>query len=152
MKIYLDTSVYGGCYDEGFEASNQLIEWIHQNSKVVVYYSDVLNKEINNAPVLVRKRLLKILRRIENKRYVYLNDKSKRLASEYIMRFALPSDSIIDAKHIALASIHKIDYILSWNMKHMVNREALFNVINKGLKLSPIRIKKPDNFLKEYGK
>ena len=69
MKIYLDTSIYGGCFDEGMETSNKLIEWINGNPKAVVYHSDVLDKEINDAPTLIRKRLHRVLRRINNKKF-----------------------------------------------------------------------------------
>ena len=133
------------------EASNELIAWINNNPKVIVYHSDVLDYEIKNAHALTRKRLLKALRRINHKKYIYMNPRAKRLAGEYVMRFALPNESIVDAKHIAVASIYNINHILSWNMKHMVNREALFNTINKSLNISEVKIINPDKFLKNHG-
>ena len=152
MKIYLDTSIYGGCFDEGMEASNQLIEWINDNPKVVVYYSDVLDWEIKNAPVPVRKRLRKILRRIRRKKYIKQTAKSKNLAGNYLAMGVLSPDSPRDAQHIAVASLNKIDYILSWNYKDMVKREQLFMKVNKLFKVHAVQIIKPNKFLDKYGK
>lgn len=43
------------------------------------------------------------------------------LASEYVKYLSLPKDGQIDAFHLAMAAVHKIDYLLSWNCKHIAN-------------------------------
>ena len=36
-----------------------------------------------------------------------------------------PADPLGDALHLALASLHKADYLLTWNCKHLANAELL---------------------------
>jgi len=54
------------------------------------------------------------------------------LANAYIKEKALTIKSIDDAIHIATATIHRIDVIVSWNFKHIVNlnRIRIFNAVN----------------------
>jgi predicted nucleic acid-binding protein len=43
------------------------------------------------------------------------------LASEYVKRLALPKNGEMDAFHLATAAVHQIDFLLSWNCKHIAN-------------------------------
>jgi len=59
QRIYIDTSVVGGYYDEDFkEATIQLFERLDKN-EVIFVVSDLLDLELINAPQLVREHLLK---------------------------------------------------------------------------------------------
>ena len=151
MKLYLDTSVYGGYYDEGMEASVELINWINYNHHVVVYHSNILDDELNNAHESLKYRLLNVSNKILRKKFIYSTPKSIEIAKQYILLDVLPPKSFKDAQHIAVASINKIDYILSWNYKHMVRREQLFTEANKLLNIHQVSIMKPNKFLKEHG-
>lgn len=147
MRIYLDTSVYGGYYDKGMEASNKLVEWLNINQKSTVYYSDIVREELRSAP----KDVLRVFQRIKNKKYIKTRRASVELADLYIRMGVLPIKSAQDAQHIAVASVNKIDYILSWNMTHMVSREGLFSQANKILNLPQVKILTPLKFLKQHG-
>ena len=147
MKIYLDTSVYGGHNDKGMESSVELIRWLNSSKKKVnVYYSAVIRKELKRAP----RDVLRVFQRIKNKRYLKLKPSVKSLSNLYIRTGALPVDSVNDALHVAVASVNRMDYILSWNMKHMTKRQNSFSEVNKVLSLNPIKILTPLNFLKEH--
>lgn len=43
------------------------------------------------------------------------------LAAEYVKRLSLPKNGEIDAFHLAVAAVHKVDFLLSWNCKHIAN-------------------------------
>lgn len=43
------------------------------------------------------------------------------IAQDLVTRDIIPTKSADDAVHIAVASIHKIDYLLTWNCKHIAN-------------------------------
>lgn len=43
------------------------------------------------------------------------------LANELIRVGDLPQSAIVDAFHIAIAAVHGMDYLLSWNCKHIAN-------------------------------
>ena len=147
MKLYLDTSVYGGCFDEGMEASLDLIDWINLNDHVRVYYSDIIVSEINRAHPSIKDRLNGALGNIKNSFFIKKNEESDFLALEYIAMGVLSNKSMADAQHIAVASLNQIDYILSWNFKHMVDREKLFRRANEKLKVHQPHIINPEKFL-----
>lgn len=47
------------------------------------------------------------------------------LASDLILRTQLPANAEIDALHIAVAAVHGMDYLLTWNCKHIANAVTL---------------------------
>jgi hypothetical protein len=47
------------------------------------------------------------------------------LAEEFLSAGALPVKAKADATHLAVASVHRVDYLLTWNMKHLANVEIL---------------------------
>ena len=52
-----------------------------------------------------------------------VNLEVENLAKDLIAGKALPEKSVTDALHIAVATVHNIDYLLSWNCKHIANAE-----------------------------
>jgi hypothetical protein len=43
------------------------------------------------------------------------------LAREYFAALNIPEKAKIDAFHLAVAAWHKMDYVLSWNCKHIAS-------------------------------
>jgi hypothetical protein len=83
-------------------------------------------------------------------KYLELNDESLILANFYITEKALGKASLNDAYHIAIASVNRLDCLISWNFKHIVNFDKikLFNSINLKLGYPIIDIRTPLEFLK----
>ncbi len=82
MKIYVDTSVFGGCFDTEFEEwSNKLVEEFMRGVKVAVI-SDLTLRELEDAPLKVRSLVGEIPE--EHKEYVVLDDETRELARCYI--------------------------------------------------------------------
>ena len=52
-----------------------------------------------------------------------VNAEVERLATQLIQDGALPSVAAEDALHVALAAVHRIDYLLTWNCRHIDNAE-----------------------------
>jgi hypothetical protein len=78
-----------------------------------------------------------------NREYVLLGEKAKGLALSYIEEGAANENYLIDAQHIAIATIERVDVLVSWNFKHIVNLNKihLYNGVNlkKGYPLLEIR-------------
>lgn len=129
LRIYVDTSVIGGCFDVEFTAESQrLIEAI-QNNKVVMLLSDLLISELVNAPPDVRGILTSLPAEvIEN---VLLTEEIITLRDAYIAAGVVTSKSINDAAHVAAATV-VTDAIVSWNFKHIVRLDKMraYNQIN----------------------
>jgi len=143
MKTYIDTSVFGGYFDSEFEIPTKhfFIE-IDKGYKIPIV-SDLTVKELTGAPEKVKDLFNKYIKKIE---LVTVEDEMYELANDYLKNKALSPKYISDALHVATATILKIDVIVSWNFKHIVNlnRIRVFNGINikNGYNLIEIRTPK----------
>ncbi len=149
LRVYIDTSVIGGCLDAEFkEDSSQLFDEFISGIKTMVV-SDVLLFELERAPDGVRN----ILREVpsDNIEYVALNEESIALANAYIKEGAVAEKSLSDARHIAIATVERVDVLVSWNFKHIVNinRIHLFNSVNLKLGYPILEIRSPKEVLYE---
>lgn len=130
LRIYADTSVYGGCFDEEFsKESNQLFEEI-KNGKYLLVVSQTIQLELEEAPSEVKEVLFKVPKtQIE---YLPETESVIELRNEYIKAGILGEASLNDATHVAEATIGRVDVIVSWNFKHIVHFEKIrkFNGIN----------------------
>ena len=149
MKIYVDTSVFGGCFDAEFEEwSNRLIEEFRLGLKVAVI-SDLTLRELDDAPSSVRDLLEEIP--AEHKQFIILDDESRELAIHYIREGSIGEASLVDAQHIAIATVNKVDVLVSWNFKHIVNlaKIRLYNSANLKYGYSLLEIRNPREVLYE---
>ena len=81
-RIYIDTSVVGGCFDEEFqEWSNKLFEEFRLKKKIAVL-SDITIDELSFARLEVRNHLETVSD--ESKEYIFSNEESEELAEKYI--------------------------------------------------------------------
>ena len=151
QRIYIDTCVVGGYYDEEFkEATIELFERLDKN-EVIFVVSDLLDLELINAPQLVREHLLKYS--ADKFQRVELTKEAIILADTYIEEKVVGSTSLEDCRHIALATIYKVDVLASWNFKHIVNLQRIkgYNSVNVRLGYSILEIRSPKDLV-NYGK
>ena len=148
QRIYIDTSVIGGYYDIEFEtATRQLFERI-DNKEFEVYFSEVNEEELLFAPQHIKE--IKNLIPADCLYYLEITEEARQLAQLYISERALGRASENDAYHIALASINRIDCLISWNFKHIVNYDKIrmFNAVNMRFGYPLINISSPLEFIK----
>jgi predicted nucleic acid-binding protein len=146
QKIYIDTSVFGGYFDEEFaEHTIPLFDRIN-NNEFTLLYSTVTQDELENAPAKV-KELVKGLK-AENTEFLELNDEAVELATEYITEKVVGQTSFSDCLHIALATINRADFLISWNFKHIVNIQRIrgYNSINIKNGYKQLEIRSPREF------
>ena len=148
QRIYIDTSVIGGYFDEEFEEATKLLFNRIANKDFDVYFSEVNETELSLAPIYIQD--LKKLIPTDCYKYAELNEEAKKLAETYVAEKALGKASMNDAYHIAIASVNRLDCLVSWNFKHIVNFDKikLFNSINMKLGYPLIDIRTPLEFLK----
>jgi hypothetical protein len=82
--------------------------------------------------------------------YIEIDDEVETLTQTYINEKVLGKASENDAYHIALASVNRLDCLISWNFKHIVNFDKIkmFNSINIRLGYPFIDIRSPLEFFK----
>lgn len=150
QRIYIDTSVVGGYFDEEFkEATIMLFDRLIRN-EVVFVVSDLLDLELINAPEHVKNHLLQFSS--DKFERVELTEDAIKLAGTYISEKVVGRTSLEDCRHIALATINKVDVLASWNFKHIVNLDRIkgYNSVNMRLGFSVIEIRSPKDLVK-YG-
>jgi len=148
QRVYIDTSVIGGYCDTEFETiTRQLFERI-ANKEFEVYFSEVNEEELLFAPQHIKE--IKNLIPADCFYYIEITEEARQLAQLYISERALGKASENDAYHIALASINRIDCLISWNFKHIVNYDKIrmFNAVNMRFGYPLINISSPLEFLK----
>lgn len=142
-RTYVDTSVIGGCFDKEFsETSLRLFKEFETGNKIAVI-SDLTIKELEGAPSNVKK----MFRSIDDKwiEFVTLSDEAIDLAEGYMSEGVLGKGSLADAQHIAIGTVNKVDLLVSWNFKHVVNynRIRYYNAINLKMGYQMIEIRTP---------
>ena len=149
FRIYIDTSVIGGCFDDEFaEYSNLLFQEFITGKKIAVV-SNITLKELKQAPENVKKKFKEIPK--ENIEYVGLSAEAEELAQKYIENGVISSNYFLDAEHIAIATVEKVDIVVSWNFKHIVNINKIrgFNSINLKEGYQVIEIRSPMEIIDE---
>ena len=141
QRYYIDTSVFGGYFDEEFAEHTIPLFQRYKNNKFTLLFSTVTQDELSNAPVKV-KEFVKSLKR-ENTEFLEITDEAFDLATDYINEKVVGQTSFADCLHIAIATINRADFLISWNFKHIVNIQRIrgYNSINikKGYKQLEIR-------------
>ncbi len=129
-RLYFDTSVFGGVYDIEFQKETKLLFEMVQKGEVVCVYSDLCEYELENAPETVKQHFLGLDK--SKTEFVEITEEINQLAEEYVNEKVVGETSIDDCRHIACATINKVDYLISWNFKHIVNvfRIRGYNSIN----------------------
>jgi predicted nucleic acid-binding protein len=146
LILYLDTSVIGGYYDDEFLEDTQRLFQTIKNNEYDVVISDLTLKELIKAPQNV-KTLLHDLS-IDFKEIV-ASPECIELANEYLKENVVGQTSLDDCVHIATATIHRIDILVSWNFKHIVNIKRIrgYNAINIKNGYAPLEIRSPKDLI-----
>jgi hypothetical protein len=130
QRIYIDTSVIGGCFDTEFaEWSNGLLNDFREG-RFKPLLSEVIAAEIQDAPRVVQVLYAELA--TLNAEIITVNESALELADEYQKRNILTPKFYDDGLHIALATIAEADLLVSWNFKHIVHFDKirLFNAVN----------------------
>ena len=144
LRIYVDTSVIGGCHDEEYQELSQMLLDRFRNGSAVLVFSELLHRELLRAPQAVRDTFEQLPD--DAKEMIDLTDEASRLADAYIEAGAIGSAHRTDARHIALATCARVDVLASWNFKHMVSEFRLraYNRVNLRMGHTELRISSPE--------
>ncbi len=143
LRIYVDTSVLGGCFDPEFVTWSEALIRDFRARRLVPVLSDVTAAEVAAAPAAVRLLHREMLALSEG--VLPVTNDVVALVAAYQARKILPKRFTADMTHIALATIAQVDAVVSWNFKHIVRLEKirLFNAVNVELDYRVISILSP---------
>lgn len=148
QRIYIDTSIVGGHFDEEFEESTKQLFDRLVKQEIILVVSDLLDLELTFAPEKVKQLLHRYSP--ENFERVNLTEEAIELANAYITEKVVGKTSLVDCRHIALATLNKVDVLASWNFNHIVNLERIkgYNSVNMRKGYHILEIRSPKDLLR----
>ncbi len=126
-SVYIETSIISyltgrPSRDLLASARQQITDrwWHDHRERFELFVSAVVEREAGKGDPDAAERRLSAMAGIPR---LAVNEKVERLAEELICRGAVPETAAEDALHIALSAVHRIDYLLTWNCRHIDNAE-----------------------------
>ncbi len=132
----------GGYYDTMFKDDTRALWRLSNAGRFRLFSSQIVIDEIAGAPVRV-VALMDTTFSPEN--VLSVNDEIEELAAAYMAQKVVPAKYANDAQHVAVCSVARLDFLVSWNFRHLANarREAGFNAVNLLQGYPPVRIVAP---------
>lgn len=148
-RIYTDTSVIGGCEDEEFRLHSRRLMAACARGEVTLVLSELTIRELAAAPLLVQAVLASLP--ATHLELVGLTAAAAELARQYLAESILTANMLADAQHIAMASVARVDVLVSWNFRHVVNlpRIQRYHAVNTRFGYPPIEIRSPREVLSD---
>jgi predicted nucleic acid-binding protein len=147
-RAYVDTSVISALFDERNPERRRLTEMFFARAlDIELFISNMTISEIDRTPDdQMRRRMFDRISRCPS---LEVTEVVTGLADEYVHHGAVPERSWKDAYHIAIAVAHDMDFLLSWNFKHIVRRKTreIVRSVNVGRGLGQIEILTPAELL-----
>ncbi len=125
--VYIETSIVGYLTARSTKnlilAANMEITkdwWEFRRNAFILYTSEVVIDEVAQGDAEIAAQRLEILRDFP---LLALNQAVQGLAAQFLARSSMPPKAKVDAVHIAAATVHSMDYLLTWNCKHIANAQ-----------------------------
>jgi len=90
-----------------------------------LFVSAVVAEEARDGDPSAAAVRLEVVRALQ---FLQITTEARQLAAALLRRGGLPSKANADALHIAVATVHGMDYLLTWNCKHIANAVILRSV------------------------
>lgn len=130
-SIYIETSVVGAYLDndDPFRRDLTIRWWEHELSSYNPYVSLLVQRELERLPEPHRSSYLNLIKHLPS---LEIADEAAILAEGYVSRGIFHRKYIADALHVAIASWHKVDFIVTWDFGHIANvhRQARLKLFN----------------------
>lgn len=129
MRIYADTSVFGGVFDVEFSIPSKKFFAEVDEGRFTLVTSAIVEAEIEPAPEYVREFFARCIKVAE---VAHLSQEAIRLQQQYISSGIVMEKSAGDALHVAVATVSKCNLIVSRNFKHIVRFDKIpkYNAVN----------------------
>ncbi len=142
IRVYADTSVFGGIYDEEFKEPSRIFFEQVKSGQFVLVTSAVVQDELVAAPLTVRYLFEELLGLAE---VADITASALELRDAYLQAKIVTPKYSADALHVALATVAGCSLIVSWNFQHIVHFQKipLYNAMSMLQGYQPIAIYSP---------
>lgn len=149
LPLYLDTSVIGGYYDAEFMADTRALWRLRDAGRFRFITSQLVFQEIACAPERVRELMRSTFAPDD---VLERTAEAEELAQAYLAQKVVPPAFDDDARHVAVCTVARLEYLVSWNFKHLANvrRESGFNAVNLLQGYPSLRIVAPTSLIYGY--
>lgn len=129
IRVYADTSVFGGVFDDEFRDASQAFFDEVKDGRFQLVTSPIVRRELARAPGAVINLFREMLGYSEN---VDTSEDALRLRTAYLNSNVVTQRWADDALHVAIASVSGCSLLVSWNFKHIVHFQKipLYNAVN----------------------
>jgi hypothetical protein len=143
QRVYIDTSVIGGCFDPEFAEWSKGLLQDFRNGTFQPILSEVVAAEIGEAPQVVQIVYAELV--TLHAEILRVEEAALELADMYQKRGILTPNFYDDGLHIAIATVAEADLLVSWNFKHIVrfDKIRLFNAVNSEFGYKTLQIFSP---------
>jgi len=123
-RVYVETSVIGAYFDERTDVVSSAqrywtrLWWDEIRSRYEVVISRAVIDELSHPDFPHSQEALALVAGIQA---VPIVEEVRQIVRSYIQNRIMPANPVGDALHLALASHHKCDYLLTWNCRHIAN-------------------------------
>lgn len=147
LRIYIDTSVIGGCFDQEFAGPSRALFASAVDGICDLVVSNVALAELSGAPPAVREFYDSLAGSCLE--VTGTNSEAVSLHEAYLAHGIVGPASKDDALHVAMATVTRCDIIVSWNFKHIVHFDKIraYNAVNLLESYSPIAIHSPQEVI-----
>ena len=142
-SIYIDTSVISALFDTRTpERKSMTDEFWKKIGNYQTFISTITKEEIEASSVQIKKKMLEVVGKF---RVLMVNKEIEELTKEYLGNGIASDKYRNDAVHIAIAVVNNLDFIVSWNFKHIVKVKTrrVVNLVNELRGYHPIEIIAP---------
>lgn len=150
--VYLDSTIPSFMFDER-KSMKAIIEltkkwWKEESNDYALKLSDSVIQELSMGEYPNKEKILQFSRKIDLLPTV---PDIAEIAKVYIQHHLMPHDLVGDAIHLAFASFYKIDFLLTWNCKHLANANKQNHIrrINVSMDLFTPQITTPMELIRE---
>lgn len=150
-RIYIDTSIPSNYYtlrtDEGSLARQRVTRqwWNKYANLFILTTSTTVIEELNEGTGEKTRDRIALIANLE---ILPITTEILQISEIYIDRLIMPQDPSGDALHLAIASFHNMDELLTWNQSHIANANkiSLIQRINQDIGIATPELTTPLNY------
>jgi hypothetical protein len=144
--VYIETTIPSYYCDSRPELAADIFRtrqwWDQERDAYECFISAVVLEELSSGMYPTQKACLALL---ENLALLDINQEVMEVAEIYRIRGLMPQNPVADALHLAVASFYRLDYLLTWNCRHLANMNKARRIeeLNERMSLSTPRVITP---------
>ncbi len=148
IRVYADTSVYGGVFDEEFAVPSRRFFDLVREGRFRLVVSALVEDELALSPIEVRQWFALFRPDAEA---AAIDSDALTLRQAYLNAGILTPQAGNDALHVALATVAGCSLIVSWNFRHIVHYQKVprYNAVNILHRRSTLEIRSPSEVIED---